>query len=274
MLFAILVTPALLMPLATGSGHDKPPVTSAQPAVKPIKALLVIGGCCHDYKNQKDILIKGLRARANVDVTLAYDTDTTKKHLNPIYNNPDWAKGFDLIIHDECSGDVKDIAAINRILEPHRAGLPAVVLHCAMHAYKSEGFPKVVTPWCEFTGLVSTGHGAQLPIDVTFVEGASPITKGLENWRTIKEELYNNATGSLLDTARPLTRGQQGKADATITWINTYNQKCRVFCTTLGHNNETVADDRYLTLVSRGLLWAAGHLADDGKPAQGYGPAK
>ena len=32
----------------------------------------------------------------------------------------------------------------------------------------------------------------------------------------------------------------------------------RVFSTTLGHNTATVGDDRYLELVTRGLLWAVG----------------
>ena len=31
---------------------------------------------------------------------------------------------------------------------------------------------------------------------------------------------------------------------------------------TLGHNTETVADPRYLDLVTRGLLWACGKLED------------
>ena len=53
-----------------------------------------------------------------------------------------------------------------------------------------------------------------------------------------------------------------------------YNGKTKVFATTLGHNNETVADARYLDLVTRGLLWATGHLAEDGKPAPGYEPKK
>jgi len=263
-LFVGLTLPALFHTLAPGAGQDKT-------AVKPIRALLVIGGCCHDYGIQKDILSKGIAARANVEVTIAYDPDKTKKHLNPVYANPDWAKGFDVIVHDECSGDVKDLAAINRILEPHRAGLPGVVLHCGMHAYKSDGFPKI-TPWVEFTGLLSTGHGKQIPIEIAVVDKQDPITTGLENWTTIQEELYNNAAGKLLDTAKPLTRGKQGKDDAVITWTNTYQQKARVFCTTLGHNNETVGDDRYLTLVTRGLLWATGHLGADGKPAPGYGP--
>ncbi|HWT79109.1 MAG TPA: hypothetical protein VN648_09945 [Candidatus Methylomirabilis sp.] len=35
-----------------------------------------------------------------------------------------------------------------------------------------------------------------------------------------------------------------------------YNGKTRVFATTLGHNNATVDDPRYLDLVTRGLLWS------------------
>jgi type 1 glutamine amidotransferase len=35
-----------------------------------------------------------------------------------------------------------------------------------------------------------------------------------------------------------------------------------VFATTLGHNNDTVADPRYLDLVTRGLLWSLGKLDD------------
>jgi type 1 glutamine amidotransferase len=250
------------------------PTTPTAPAdkadAKPIRVLLVIGGCCHDYAKQKDILAKGIAARANVEVTVAYDPDTGTKHVNPVYNKADWAKDFDVVIHDECCADVKDLDVINGILKPHRDGLPAVVLHCGMHCYRSEGWPKAVTPWFEFTGLQTTGHGAQEPIEVAFIDKDSPITKEMKDWRTIKEELYNNIAGKVLDTAHPLVRGKQGKEDNVVVWTNTYNKNTRVFCTTLGHNNETVADDRYLDLVTRGLLWATGHLTDDGKPAAGY----
>ena len=58
-------------------------------------------------------------------------------------------------------------------------------------------------------------------------------------------------------------------------WTNEYgDKKTRVFSTTIGHNNETVADDRYLDLVTRGVLWACGKLQDSGKPADGYDPVK
>ena len=147
--------------------------------VKPIRALLVLGGCCHDYNTQKDLLAKGIAERAHVEVVIAYDKDTTTSHLNPVYEKADWAEGFDVIIHDECSSDVKDLAIIDRILEPHRQGLPAVLLHCGMHSYRSEGYPKAVTPWFEFTGLQSTGHGRQAPINIGYVATDQPIMHGL-----------------------------------------------------------------------------------------------
>ena len=45
--------------------------------------------------------------------------------------------------------------------------------------------------------------------------------------------------------------------------------KTRVFATTLGHNKATVADPRYLELVTRGLLWSVNKLDTDYlKPAR------
>lgn len=235
---------------------------------KPIRALLVIGGCCHDYAKQKEILTKGISARANVQWVIAYDEDKGTKHLNPIYEKSDWAKDFDVIVHDECTADVKDLKVIEHILKPHREGLPGVVLHCGVHCYRSEGYPQL-TPWFEFTGLQSTGHGKQAPIALAFTDKNSPITKGMTDWTTIDEELYNNITGKLLETAQPLISGKQtyknkdGKeitAETIVAWTNTYNGKSKVFSTTLGHNNATVEDPRYLDLVTRGLLWSVGKL--------------
>jgi type 1 glutamine amidotransferase len=165
---------------------------------------------------------------------------------------------------------VKDAKIVERILKPHKEGLPAVVVHCGMHCYRSEGFPKM-TPWFEFTGLATTGHGPQAPIEITYPDKESSITKGLEGWKTVNEELYNNITGKLLETAQPIAKGKQtfkakdGKErveQAIVAWTNTYNGKTKVFGTTLGHNNDTVGDARYLDLVTRGLLWSCGKLED------------
>ena len=53
------------------------------------------------------------------NMSIAYDPDTTNTHLNPVYERSDWATGYDVIIHDECSSMVKDPAIIDRILDPH-----------------------------------------------------------------------------------------------------------------------------------------------------------
>src|SRR3954463_3675810 len=131
------------------------PTSFAADAAKPIRVLLVCGGCCHDYAKQKDILAKGLAERANVEVTIAFyeiKENKGKEKLNPVYEKGDWSKDFDVVIHDECDASVKDEAAIANILKPHKEGLPGVVLHCGMHSYRSKGWPQS-TPWFDFTGL-------------------------------------------------------------------------------------------------------------------------
>jgi type 1 glutamine amidotransferase len=250
-----------------------------KPAPKPLKALLVIGGCCHEYGTQKDILKAGLEERANVVVDILYTDDKGTRYQFPTYQNKDWAKGYDVIIHDECTADVKDVPFVQHIVDAHKNGVPAVNLHCAMHSYRVGEFKKPVTPgsadalWFDMLGLQSYAHGAQLPIAVTFLDSTNPITKGMANWTTIKEELYNNAM--IYDSAKPLAKGKQGDSEFVVVWTNEFGpKKTRIFSTTLGHNTETVMDGRYLDLVARGLLWSCGKLDDGGRPADGYGTVK
>ena len=173
--------------------------------------MLVLGGCCHDYANQKDLLTRGLSRRADIQWTIAYDPDTGTRHKNPIYDRPDWSKDFDVVVHDECCSYVSDMNVIESILQPHKDGLPAVVLHCGMHSYRTEGWDKnVATPWMQFTGLISTGHGPQEPIAVKFVDRDHAITKELGDWTTTNEELYNNASGRLEPTAHALASWHAG----------------------------------------------------------------
>lgn len=240
-------------------------LTARADDVKPLRVLLIAGGCCHDYEHQKDVLKKGLEERAHVVVDVVYSADRSTKARFDIFERADWAKGYDAVIHDECSADVKDMPYVQNILNAHKT-VPAVNLHCAMHCYRTG-----TDDWFRFVGLQSTGHGPQRPIDVTYVAPDHPIAVGaLENWTTINEELYNNV--KLFDTARPLARGRQdtGKKveDFIVAWTNQY-ESARVFSTTLGHNTDTVGDDRYLDLVTRGLLWSCDRLNDQYlKPAK------
>jgi len=260
---------------------------------KPLQVLLVAGGCCHDYATQTQLLKKGIEARVRSHVEVAYNPDTSTKATFPIYEKDDWDSGYDVVLHDECSAAVTDRVYVARILAAHRRGTPAVNIHCGLHSYRWGDFKQPVASgadnagWYEMVGVQSTGHGPQFPITVAFTDRSHPITKPLADWTTIKEELYN--TIQVFPTATVLAQGTQevppptpkggqpadpaAKPVATtvpVAWTNDYGPKhTRIFSTSLGHNNETVGDDRYLDLVTRGLLWASGRLGADGEIAAG-----
>jgi type 1 glutamine amidotransferase len=253
---------------------------------KKLRILLVAGGCCHDYATQTQLLKDGIESRIPATVDIAYNPDTTVNATFDIYQSENWAQDFDLIIHDECSAGVTDVPYVQRILKAHLDGKPAVNLHCAMHSYRWGEYKEPVqagadnAQWFEMIGLQSASHGPKTPIDIIITNPDHPITKGMEGWTTIDEELYNNV--QIFPTATPLISGNQlqppraakGKAkaqpdttetdskpieaNAVIAWTNLYGpNQTRIFSTSLGHQNDTVADARYLDLLVRGIRWAS-----------------
>jgi len=257
---------------------------------KPLRVLVVAGGCCHDYATQKEVLKKGIEARVNAVVEVAYDPTKSTKPLFELFKSPDWGKNFDVVVHDECAADITDQAYVANIVNADKNGLPAVNLHCAMHSYRWGSFKEPVkagadnASWYEMLGLQSTGHGPQQPIAITFTDKSHPVTTGLADWTTINEELYNNVQilgAKTLATGLqkvPEKKDKKGKvtpaseANAIVAWTNEFGpKKTRIFSTTIGHNNATVEDARYLDLVARAVLWAAGKLEADGKPSAGFG---
>ena len=264
--------------------------TSLSAEQKPLRVLVVAGGCCHDYANQKEFLKKGIEARVNATVEVAYDPTKSTKPLFELFKSPDWGKNFDVVVHDECAADITDQAYVANIVNAHKNGLPAVNLHCAMHSYRWGNFKEPVkagadnASWYEMLGLQSTGHGPQQPIAITFTDKSHPITTGLADWTTINEELYNNVQvlgAKTLATGLqkvPEKKDKKGKvtpaseANAIVAWTNEFGpKKTRIFSTTIGHNNATVEDARYLDLVARAVLWSAGKLEADGKASAGFG---
>ena len=252
----------------------------AQKAPKPLKVLLITGGCCHAYASQKGILKTGLEARANVIVTQIHTDDSTTNPPLAIYGNPDYAKGYDVVIHDECAAAMADIDTVKDVLAPHRNGLPGVNLHCAMHSFRTGDHKVAAKPgsneslWFDYLGIQSSGHGPKEPIAIEFTKAKHPITKTLTDWATVNEELYNNV--QIFPSAKGLAKGFQHQKErktkggeviaakdetSVVVWTNEYHE-ARVFSTTIGHYDETVADDRYLDLVTRGLLWSCKKLID------------
>ena len=259
----------------------EPPVGLAAPApdVMPVKALLVTGGCCHDYEAQHKILFEGIQRRANVRVDVVFYRSNPSDPIGvtaglpmPVFRDPAWAEGYDVVIHDECVALNDDPTTMRNILAAHET-TPAVHLHCALHSFRGQGgspgnfTAKHHEAWCRQIGLMSVRHGPHLPVAVKFVSTSHPIVQGLTDWLTDKEELYNN---EVIYGAEPLARGTQTYQrngvevtdEAVVVWVND-NNGVRTFSTSLGHYNHNVEDPRYLELVTRGLLWACNRLDDD-----------
>lgn len=239
-----------------------------KPSPKPIRALLITGGPFHDYAKQKEILTKEISARAakagagGVEWTIAEDVSDQREHKHSVYSKPEWWKGYDVIFHDECFGFVDDDAFIEGIVKAHADNhLPIVALHCTVHTFRKAK----TRAWSEMLGIRSEAHGPKKDIAVTYIAKTEhPIIKGLENWTSPKDELYNNI--KIYDKTTPLAMGKQGDTpEVVVAWTNDFHGT-RVFVTTLGHFNDTVSDPHYLDLVTRGLLWTVGRL-DDEKPA-------
>ena len=88
-------------------------------------------------------------------------------------------------------------------------------------------------------------------------------------WVTINEELYEIQQTWPGMTPLAEAFSVESKKPQPIVWTNTHG-KAKVFVTSMGHNNEMMANPVYLDLVTRGLLWTINLLQKDGTPAAGY----
>ncbi|MFT5527509.1 MAG: putative membrane-bound dehydrogenase-like protein, partial [Pirellulaceae bacterium] len=228
------------------------------PNQKPIRALLITGGCCHDYTNQKEIITQGISARARVTWTVIQQGGSTTDTKISIYENRDWAKDFDIVVHNECFAGVTDPLWTERVLKPHKDGLPGIVIHCAMHSYRDK-----TDEWFKFCGVTSHRHGAHYSYKVENINKKHPIMDGFgDTWDTPQGELY--LISKLWDKTTPLAQStsRDTKKNEVCVWTNEYG-KGRVFGTTIGHHNETMMTPQYLNMLTRGFLWSLDKLDED-----------
>jgi type 1 glutamine amidotransferase len=223
---------------------------------KPLNALIITGGCCHNYKFLAGAIRDAISKVADVTWTVVNEGGTGTRAEIGFYRNPDWAKPFDVIIHNECFADTSDQEYIQSITTAHKAGKPAVVIHCAMHTYRAAKFDD----WRQFLGVTSRYHDHMSEYPVKPVAADHPIMKGFpETWTTPKDELY--IIEKVWPNTTPLATSvseRSGKEQPVI-WVNDY-YGTRVFGTTYGHSDETFRDPVFLNLLARGFLWAGGRL--------------
>lgn len=269
---ALLAVAFLWVPGGPSRAADGDKAEAAEASAKPLRALMLTGGCCHDYEQQKFILSNGISERARVEWKIVHEGGSGTKHQFELLRSDGWQKDFDVVLYNICFAHEPDREYIDGITAVHAAGLPAVALHCTMHTYhwKTE-----TDSWEQMLGVTSPRHGKHAPITVKNVKADHPVMKGFgDQWVTPQGELYH--IKEVWPTATVLAEGtiDDWKSRHACIWVNEFGEgKTRVFGTTIGHHNETMSEDTYLDVVTRGLLWAAGKLNDDGSPAAGFAAA-
>lgn len=230
----------------------------SQPTATPkVRALLITGGCCHDYQNQKQIISEGLsKSVGNIDWTiLQYGSGRDIKA--DIYQRGDWIKGFDIVIHNECFGGVEDGPFVTGIVNAHtESKTPAIMIHCSMHSYRNAPTADV---WRSFLGVTSRRHERSkhsLHVVPTDAGNAHPIVRSIGNaWDTPNGELY--IIEKVWPSAKVLASvhsDETGNREPVI-WINEI-KGTRVFGISLGHHNETMLDKTWQAVVTAGFNWA------------------
>ena len=204
-------------------------------------------------------------ATGSVEETLAY------------LGAAEFSFGQDAIVYNFCLADSSDLAAMsNLIKQTEEYGVPALLLHCSMHSWWStykKGKPipgntvgkarankkllktwqkanpdSPLPAWGDFTGVASTGHGRQKPIEVT-ASGDHPVTADLPpGYNTAKTELYNNHY--LTDGVIPLAIGRQDKDEAIIMWLAPRG-KGQLMGLTLGHGADEWSDPVFRSLLKK-----------------------
>jgi uncharacterized protein len=219
------------------------------PGQTPVSAMIVTGGCCHDYTGQSKVLMDTLNAVMPINWTVVQGMSSLAGGKLPLYENPDWAKGVDIVIHNECwaNGDLPAQVVQNIT----RANVPRIFLHCTLHSYR------VMTDdsWRELIGMTSRRHTRAHNILLKWTDG-DPITNGLPPFVTPIDELY--VIEKVWPNTKALATAVSPEADGStypVVWMHEY-RGARVFGTTLGHGNETFNANQFKELVIRGFRWA------------------
>jgi type 1 glutamine amidotransferase len=239
----LLLMAACLLPV---SGQEK---KAGVP--KPLKALFLTGGGYHDYEKLAPHLTKNIGELANVKFDTKFGMDVLK--------DEHFADGYDVVVYDVCF-DEADSAQLENAMRATRNGKPAVMIHCAVHAFRKS---EKVRDWENYCGMRSKVHDPYQPFATEKLDKEHPITKNFpDDWKTAGDELYQ--TIEFLPDSKPLLKVKSPKdgREHIVCWIHNFG-KGRVFATTLGHDMKTAESTDYLRLVSNGLLWACDKL--DGK---------
>jgi len=203
------------------------------------RAWIVQGGWeGHEPKEVAEILARALRENGfQVEVSDTLDA----------FKEKDLEK-LDLIVPLWTMGHIEP-EQLNPLLEAVRNGTGIAGVHGGMaDAFRdqTEYHYMVGGQWVAHPG----GDGVTYEVNITDVP--SPITEGLKDFTVTSEHYYMHVDPG--NTVLATTRF--GDVVMPVAWTKMYGQG-RVFYCSLGHSASVVRQPEVLTLVTRGMTWAA-----------------
>lgn len=207
------------------------------------KALIVWGGWeGHEPRQVAEIMAGALRENGFA-VELA---DTLDAFLDE-----DKLKQLDLIVPHWTMGQITP-AQLTPVLNAVSSGVGIAGCHGGM----GDAF-RECTQWQFMVGGQWVAHpgGAGVTYTVHIVKPEDPIVAGLEDFQVTSEQYYMHVDPGnevLATTVFP----DYGNVVMPVVWKKLWGEG-RVFYSSLGHNAEVAAQREPLTIMTRGMLWAA-----------------
>ncbi len=204
------------------------------------QALIVRGGWeGHEPREVTEIL-----AQALMDSGLQVDISDTLD----AFRDQERMQKLSLIVPVWTMGTIES-NQLNPLLEAVRSGTGLAGVHGGMgDAFRDQ------TEYHYMVGGQWVAHpgGDGVTYEVNIIDVPSPITEGIEDFTVTSEHYYMHVDpGNTV-----LATTQFGETTMPVAWTKMYG-KGRVFYCSLGHSADIVQRPEVLTLVTRGMLWAA-----------------
>jgi hypothetical protein len=231
---------------------------------KPLRLLLITGGCCHNYAFQSQAMKEGVSARVDSEWKVVNEGGTGTRGQIALYDQADWGQTPLTSWCTTSALPTRRTRSTSRRSWPRiGAGTPAVVVHCAMHTYRAAA----VDAWREFLESPRCTTSTRAVTPVTLLAPDHAALRGFPtSWTTPMDELY--VIKKLWPGATALATSVSEKTGESqpVVWVNDYHGT-RVFGTTYGHSDDTFRDPLFIDLLARGHRLVGGEAQISGTTA-------
>lgn len=204
------------------------------------KALVVYGGWDGHQPKEVSEILAGLLREENFEVELSDTLDSFK--------DEEKLQGLNLIVPIWTMGKIS-----NEQLNPLLAAVKSGVGIAGCHGGLADSF-REATEFQFMVGGQWVAHPGNDGVNYTvhIKEKDHPLMQGLEDFPVCSEQYYMHVDPAIQVLATTFF----GDVEMPVTWTKTYGEG-KVFYCSLGHQANIVAMPEVLTMMRRGMVWAA-----------------